>query len=127
MKSPPANTAGHSVLSAGSRADVPQPPATARAAPGRPATSGGPSTRAARTAGGDAAEPGAAGLGDQGVADRLGAVGPPHQQTGRQQDLGEPDDRSTPHPKRPDPLIVRRPRPDPAPPGHPRGRSGRSR
>src|SRR5664279_1826134 len=39
--------------------------------------------------GGDAAEPGAAGLGDQGVADRFGAVGPPHQQLGRQQDLGD--------------------------------------
>src|SRR5664280_333330 len=62
--------------------------ATARAAPGRPATIGGPSTRAAEP-GGDAAEPGAAGLGDRGVADRFGAVGPPHQQLGRQRDLGD--------------------------------------
>src|SRR5450631_1004030 len=56
--------------------DGPQPSADRRLGPPEP--------------GGDAAEPGAAGLGDQGVADRCGAVGPPHQQLGRQQDLGDP-------------------------------------
>src|SRR5450755_4488128 len=55
--------------------DGPQPSADRRLGPPEP--------------GGDAAEPGAAGLGDQGVADRFGAVGPPHQQLGRQQDLGD--------------------------------------
>ena len=39
-------------------------------------------------AGGDAAVPGAAGPGDQSRAGRLGAVGPPRHQLGRQQDLG---------------------------------------